>query len=148
MVILELEILSLECDGVVEEELRGVFENFRDRILVGVPMEGARDIGEDEGNVVGCGMGESGGHCRERMPGADGGTRDGAIGKRENCSDRVDVLLGLSRNTLPVKLVLLKLVSAGEPRCVEDANLGKRLRPRSASKFSARTTIPFLLVSS
>jgi hypothetical protein len=36
--------------------------------------------------------------------------------------------LNLSRNTLLVELVLLNTASVGQPRCVEDANLGKRLR--------------------
>ena len=51
--ILELEALLLERDGVVEEELRGVFEVVRDSGLGEVPMEGGQDIGEDEDNVVG-----------------------------------------------------------------------------------------------
>ena len=50
-------------------------------------------------------------------------TRDGAIGEKENGSDRVYLLLKLNRNALLVEFVL---VSVGEARGIEDANLGKR----------------------
>ena len=49
---------------------------------------------------------------------------DGAIGENENGSDGVDVLLNLSGNAFPVELVLL---SVGEARGIEDANLGEKL---------------------
>jgi hypothetical protein len=60
-VILVLKILLLERDGVVEEELRSVFETIRDCISGEVPMEGAQDIGEHEGNIMGQGLWEDGG---------------------------------------------------------------------------------------
>ena len=37
------------------------------------------------------------------------------------------MLLDLSRNTLMVKGILLKIASVGKTRCIKDANLGKRL---------------------
>ena len=37
------------------------------------------------------------------------------------------MLLDLSRNALLVELVLLKTTGVGQPRRVEDANLGRRL---------------------
>ena len=57
---------------------------------------------------------------------ADRATWDRAISEDENGSGGVDVLLDLSCNTLLVLLVLLR--AAGQPRCVEDANLEKALR--------------------
>jgi len=56
------------------------------------------------------------------MASADSGTRDSAIGEDENGSDRVDMLLNLSGDTLLVQLVLLRTASVGKPRRVDDAN--------------------------
>ena len=50
-------------------------------------------------------------------------TRDGAIGEKENGSDRVYLLLNLGRDALLVELALL---SVGKARGIEDANLEKR----------------------
>ena len=58
---------------------------------------------------------------------ADRDTWNGAIGKDEDCTDGIHMLLDLGRNTLLVELVLLKATSIGQPRRVKDANLGKRL---------------------
>ena len=53
--------------------------------------------------------------------------RDGAIGKDENGGGGIDMALDLSCNTLPLECVLLKIAGVGEPRCVENANLGKNI---------------------
>ena len=53
--------------------------------------------------------------------------RDGAIGKDENGSGGIDMALDLSCNALPLECVLLKMAGVGEPRCVENANLGKMI---------------------
>jgi len=117
----------VERDGVVEEELRGVFENVWNRISREVPVEGARNIGEHECSVAGQGFGEDGRQSGECIIGADSDSRDSTIGEDENCSERLDVLLDLSRNATLVELVLLNTASVGQPGCVEDADLGKRL---------------------
>ena len=52
-VILNLEVLLLERNGVVEKEVRSVFESIRDGVPGEVLIERARDIGENEGNVIG-----------------------------------------------------------------------------------------------
>jgi len=54
--------------------------------------------------------------------------RDRAIGEDKNGSDGVDMLLDLSHNALLKEFILLSTASVGQPRCVGDANLGKRLR--------------------
>ena len=117
----------MERDGVVEKELRSTFESIWNSISGEVPMEGARDIGEHERNVVGQGVGEDGRQSGECIVGADSDPRDGAIGEDKDRSDRVDVVLDLSRNTPLVELVLLNTASVGQPRRVEDADLGQRL---------------------
>jgi len=61
------------------------------------------------------------------MVGANGDARDGTIGKDENGSNGVDVILNLGRNTLLVELVLLKIAGIGQPRRVRGCqpwNLG------------------------
>ena len=60
-VTLNPEVLLLERNGVVEKELRSVFESIRDGVLGEVLVERARDIGVNEGNVVGRMLGEDGG---------------------------------------------------------------------------------------
>jgi hypothetical protein len=147
-IILELEVLPLERDGVVEEELRSVFENIWESIPGEVPMEGLETLVNMKAMLLARGFGEDGGQSGECIVGADSDARDGAIGEDENGSDGVDVLLDLSRNALLVELVLLKTASVGQPRRVEDANLGKRLRILTMFKNLALTTMPFLLVSS
>jgi len=57
------------------------------------------------------------------------------------------MLLDLGIDIPLVAFVLLNTTSVGQPRCVEDANLGKRLHILRM-RASALTTIPLLLVSS
>ena len=102
-------------------------------------------MGENEGNVVGE-VGEDGGQSGESIADGDRGAWEGAVGEHEYRSDGVDVFLDLCRNTLLVKLVLLKTASVGQPRRVEDANLGKRLGILTTLKRLILTTVPFLLV--
>ena len=128
MVISEPKVLRLERDGVVNLELRHVFENCWDGVLAEVPRKGVRNISEHEGNVAGQWLWEDGGQSGQYVVYADGAARDGAIEEDENSIDRVDVVIDLSCNTLPVELVLLKTASVDQPRSVENANLEKRLR--------------------
>jgi len=118
-------VLLVERDGVVEEELRGVFEDVWNGISGKIPMEGAQNIGEHECSVAGQGFGEDGRQSGECIVGADSDPRDSAIGEDKNCSERFDVLLDLSCNATLVELVLL---NTSQPGCVEDADLGKWLR--------------------
>jgi hypothetical protein len=127
-VVLKREVLLLERDGVVEEELWSVFESIGESIPREVPMKRTCDIGEHKGNIVGQGSGKDGGQSGKCIVRADSDTRDSAIGEDQNGSDGFDVFLDLFRNTPLVELVLLKTTSVGQPRCVEDANLRKRLR--------------------
>ena len=115
-----------------------------------VPVEGAQDIGEHKGDIMGQGFREHGGQGGQCIVSANGDTRDGTIGEDKNGSDRVYVLLDLGRNTPLVELVLLNTPSVGQPRGVEDANLGKRLYTTHPPhpKVPALTIIPFLLVNS
>jgi len=53
--------------------------------------------------------------------------RDGPINVDEDGRNGVDVLPGLSRNTLLVKGILPRIASIDKTRCIKDANLGKRL---------------------
>jgi hypothetical protein len=122
---LELEILLLECDGVVEEEIRSISEFIWDGIPREVPMEGAQDIGEHKGSVAGKRFREERGQSGQCI--ANGDARGGAIGEDENRGNGVDMVLDLSRNTPLVQLVLLNPACVGQPRRVEDTNLGKRL---------------------
>ena len=57
----ELEVLLMECDGVVEEKLRSVLEHIWDSIPGKVPMEGGQDIGEYECDITSQGFGEDSG---------------------------------------------------------------------------------------
>ncbi len=112
-VIFELGIRLLQRDGVIEEELRSVFENIWESILGEAPMLGARDIGEHEGGVAGQGSGEDGGQGGECIVGADSDARDGAISEDENSSDGVDVVFDLSGNTPLVEPVVLNTPGVG-----------------------------------
>ena len=60
------------------------------------------------------------------------------------------MLLDLRRNVPFVELILLHAASVGQPRGVEDANLGKRLHMQNPphSEAPELTTIPFWLVNS
>jgi len=124
-----LKVLLLERNGVVEEELRSVFESIRDGVRVRgeILVEGTRHIGEQEGNIIGRALGEDGGESGECRVGSISDDRDSAIGEHEDGSDRVGFLLDLSRNTFLGGLVLRNTAIIDEPRSVEDANLRKRL---------------------
>ena len=113
-VILELEVLPLERHGVVDPELRSALEHLRECVLAEVPGQGARDVGEHEGSIVGQGVGKDVGQSGERVVETASAARDGAIGDDENSSDRVDVLLDLIHDTAVVELVLLSIASAGK----------------------------------
>ena len=115
----------MERNGVAEEEVRSIFENFWDCFRGEIPVEGAQDIGEHEGNLAGQWFGKYGGKSGECMGGASIHTWDGAIGEEQNGGDGVGVTLDLSGNTLLVELVLLDTVSVSETRGVEDADLGR-----------------------
>ena len=65
-VVLELEVLLLECDGVVDPELRSAFEIFWEGALAEVPGQGVRDVGENEGKFVDKGVGKDIGQSGER----------------------------------------------------------------------------------
>ena len=123
-IILELEILPLECNGVVEDELGCAFEHLWDSVLGEVPMEGARNIRKHEGDVISQCFGEDCGESGECVVRADSDTLDRAIGKDENSVDGVDVLLNLSGNIPLMERVLLETASVGQPRRIKDTNLG------------------------
>ena len=120
-------MLLLQRNGVVEEELRSVFESIRDGVRGEILVEGTRDIGEQEGNIIGRALGEDGGQSGECRVGPISDAWDSAIGEYEDGSDRVGFLLDLSRNTFLGGLVLRNTAIIDEPRSVEDANLRKRL---------------------
>ena len=122
--IFELGIRLLQRDGVVEEELRSVFEDIWESIPGEAPILGARDIGEHKGGVAGQGFGEDSGQGGECIVGADSDARDGAINEDENSGDGVDVVFDLSGNAPLVELVLLNTAGVGQARCVQDVNLG------------------------
>ena len=148
--ILKLEVFPLETNGVIEEEPRGVVEYLWEIINGEVPMEGARDVGEHEGDVAGQGFGEDGGQSRKCIVSTDSDARYGTIGEDENRSDGVNVALDLCRNSPVVDFILLYIASIDQSWGVVDANLHKRLpTPYSPqSKASALTIMPFLLVNS
>ena len=105
-----------------------IFEDIWESIPREVLVEGARDIGEHEGKVVGRGRGEDGGQNGERMVGAGSDAGDSAIGEDKDGSDGANVVLDLGCNTVLVELVLPKVASVSQPGRVEDADLRKRLR--------------------
>ena len=127
MIVFELEVFLVERNGVAEEEVRSIFENFWDCIPGEIPVEGAHDIGEQEGNLAGQWFGKYGGESGECVGGANIHTWDGAISENQNRSDGVGVPLDLSGNTLLVQLVLLDTVSISQTRGVDNTDLEKRL---------------------
>ena len=64
---------------------------------------------------------------------ANGDARDSAIGEDKNGGGRVDLFLDLGRNGILLLLIFLRTASVGEPRRVEDPNLGKRLQMPTTS---------------
>ena len=147
-IILKVEIPPLECDGVVEEELRSLLELLRNSVLGEVPREGTRNIGEQEGNIVDHGVGKDSGESGECIVGTNSDTWDGAIGEDKNGINRLDVVLDLSRNILPVDLVLPNPASIRQPRCVKDADLGRGYAYSSYKIVLALTNMPLQLVNS
>jgi len=127
LVTLKLKVLPLECDGVVEEELGGGFEDIWDSISGEILKEGRGEIGEDGANVFDWDPEGDGGQKGECVVGANSNARDGTIGENDNSVKRVGVLLHLRGDILHVESVLLAISSVDQPRCVEDANLRKRL---------------------
>ena len=109
----ELEILPLERNGVVEEELRGILESLWKNIFGEVKKEWIRSVGKQEANILARGSREDGGQSGKGIVGTGVGARDGAIGKDENCSDGIDVLLDLSCNSLRLECALLRIASVG-----------------------------------
>ena len=126
--------------------MRSVFEGVWDSVPGKVPVKEARDIGEHECNISGQGFGKDGGQCGKCIVGANRDPRDGAIGEDENGSDRVNVLLDLTRNARHVELILLNAASVGQPRRVQHANLGE-VRPTHRT-ILALTNMPLLLINS
>jgi len=61
------------------------------------------------------------------MTSPDSDAWDGPIDEDENGRNGVDVLLDLSRNTLMVKGILLRIASIDKTWRIKDANLGKWL---------------------
>ena len=97
-------ILPLKRDGVVEKELRSVSKCLGDSMLGEIQVYQARDIGEHEGNVVGCGLGDDGGQKGECTAGGGGHLRDGAVGEDQDGTDGLDVRLDLGLNPLVMDL--------------------------------------------
>ena len=124
-VILKFEVPPLERNGVVEKELRSVFEGILDGVRRKVLVERVRDVREKEGNVFGRGLGEDGGQSGKCRVGTNSDPWGGAVGQDENGSDIVGVLLHLSNQAFLGELVLQNTASIGEPRC--DRDLSKRL---------------------
>ena len=124
--ILEFEIPPLERDGVVEKEPRGVFEPLWESIPGEILEERIRGVGKQEGNIFGSGWEESG-ESGEGIVNTESDAGDGAIGKEKNGSGGISVALDLSCNTFPVECILLKTAGVGEPRCVENTNLGETI---------------------
>ena len=125
-----------------------VLEGFWDSVHGEVPREGARNVGEYEGNVLGQRFWEDSGQSGQCIVGTDSNPRNSAISKNEDGIDGVDVLLNLSSDILLMDLILLNTASVGQPRCVKDANLERRLHILTMLKAPALTTMSFLLVSS
>ena len=114
-----------------------------------VPLEGAHDFGEYQGNVGGHGFWEHGRTNGEWIASTDSDARYVTIGQDENRSYGSDVLIVLRRKVPLVEFILLYTVSVGEPGGVENANLGKRLHTPYPlhSKAPALTIMPFVLVN-
>ena len=70
------------------------------------------------------------------------------MGEDKNSIDKVEVLFNISYDTLLVDLVLLNTTSVGQPRCVENTDLRKRLCPPTVFKTLGLTNIPLALAIS
>jgi len=118
--------LLLECDGVVKEELRSGFEDIRDSIFREILIEGRGEIAEDETDVFDWDLEGGSGQKGKCIVGTNSYARNGIIDDDDDDSNRFDVFFDPSGDTFHVEFVLLTISSVGRPRCVEDANLGKR----------------------
>ena len=96
-------------------------------------MEGAQDIGEHKGYVLGQGFWEHGGSSGECVVSTDCDARYGTIGKDENGSDGVEVILDLGRNPL-VEFILLYSPFFG---CFDDPLLERLYFTRNTVKNDA-----------
>jgi len=96
---------------------------------------------------VGQSFGEDGGQRRECTVSADSDTRNSAIGEDENGGDGIDVPLNLSCDNVIVQLVLLSTASVGQPRRVENTNLGRRssLAIRNTNAYHYAVVAPKLV---
>ena len=56
------------------------------------------------------------------------------MGEDKNSINKVEVLFNISYDTLLVDLVLLNTTNVGQPRCVEDTDLRKKLWPPHCAK--------------
>ena len=144
-VILERKVLLLERDGIIEQELRNVFEHLGYSALGEIPIERAREVGENDGDVGVWGAGEDCGQSGECMSSPDSDAWDGPIDDDDG-RNGVNVVLDLSRNTLLVKGILLRIAGVGKTRRINDANLGRGYY--CSRNTLTLTTIPFLLLSS
>ena len=113
----EFVIPPLERNGVIEEELRGVLETLRKNLSGEVKKEGVRGVGKQEANILVQGSRDDSGQSGKDIVG-DIDAWDGAIGKDEDGSNGIDMLLDLFCNSLLLECVLLRIASVGQPRCV------------------------------
>ena len=143
-----LKVLLLECDQVIEEESRSVFESLWDSVVGEVERDSVWNIREQEGNVTGQAFGEESGQGREYIVHANRDTRDGTVGEDENGTDDIEVILYFNGNALFVEGVLMKTPSISQSRRIEDANLGKCHACLQYSRTSLLTDMPFSLESS
>ena len=116
-------VLRLERDGVVDLELRCIFQNSWDSVLAEVPRKKIQNTGKHEGNLVSQWFVEDGWQSGQHVNYADRAVWDGAIDEDENGSHGDDLLLDLSCKTLLVNLVFLRAASVDQPRGVKDANI-------------------------
>jgi len=119
---LELEVLPLERDGIVDPELRSVFEDLRNSVLAEVPGKGVRDIGEHEGGISQT-IGGDGRQSGDGVVQVAAAARDRAVGEDENGGDVIGVPHDLSSNSPFVEIRVLNTALLRESRRVENANL-------------------------
>ena len=100
-----------------------------------IPEDRIRGVGKQEGNILAPSSRKDGGESGEGIIDTESDAGDSAIGKDENGSGEIDMALDLSCNTLPLECVLLKMTGVGEPRRVENANLGKMLSLHTTSEI-------------
>jgi hypothetical protein len=135
-------------DGIVEEEYWRAFERPWDLLLEEVLGGGTLNSSEHEGNVIEQSFGEDGRQNGARVVHIEREILGEVVDEDEDSTNRVDVLLNKSYNTLCAGLVSLNIVGAGQPRRVEDTNLTKRLFLLILLQTLALTNIPLTLVIS